>query len=151
MERHREPLLIVAHQGILRLIYAFYMGLPREEAPYVSIPLNTVIKLVPGTYDCLERRHVLLKLTKSVRNDGQNEPQSPELAEDARAAAAGPVPPAKRAPPQAGQSARRAARGSRDHDEDDPPAKPTPPKAGQSARRSARGSRDHDDNDPPSH
>ena len=110
MERHREPLLIVAHQGILRLIYAFYMGLPREEAPYVSIPLNTVIKLVPGTYDCAEQRHVLLKLTKSVRNDGQNEPQSPD------------EPPAKPTPPKAGQSARRSARGSRDHDDNDPPS-----------------------------
>jgi broad specificity phosphatase PhoE len=33
MERHREPLLIIAHQGILRLLYAYYMGLPRERAP----------------------------------------------------------------------------------------------------------------------
>ena len=75
MERHREPLVIIAHQGILRLIYAFYMGLPREQAPYVSIPLNTVIKLVPGTYTCEEERRVLLKLSESVCNDGQNEPQ----------------------------------------------------------------------------
>ena len=47
MERHREPLLIVAHQGILRIIYAFYMGLSRAEAPYVSVPLNCVLKLTP--------------------------------------------------------------------------------------------------------
>ena len=47
MDRHREPLLIVAHQGILRLLYAYLMDMPREEAPYVSIPLNTVIKLEP--------------------------------------------------------------------------------------------------------
>ena len=55
MERHREPLLIVAHQGILRIIYAFYMGLSRTEAPYVSIPLNTVVELVPGPYECVEQ------------------------------------------------------------------------------------------------
>lgn len=54
MERHQEPLLIIAHQGILRVIYAFYMGLSRAEAPYVSIPLNTVVKLVPAAYGCLE-------------------------------------------------------------------------------------------------
>ena len=35
MDRHREPLLIVAHQGILRLLYAYLMDMPREEAPYV--------------------------------------------------------------------------------------------------------------------
>ncbi|EGB09944.1 hypothetical protein AURANDRAFT_2314, partial [Aureococcus anophagefferens] len=56
MERHREPLLIVAHQGILRLLYAYLMGLSREEAPYVSIPLNTVIRLQPKTYSCDEER-----------------------------------------------------------------------------------------------
>jgi broad specificity phosphatase PhoE len=54
MERHQEPLLIIAHQGILRIIYAFYMGLTRAEAPYVSIPLNTVVKFVPGAYGCPE-------------------------------------------------------------------------------------------------
>jgi len=54
MERHQEPLLIIAHQAILRIIYAFYMGLSRPEAPYVSIPLNTVIKLVPAAYGCAE-------------------------------------------------------------------------------------------------
>jgi 6-phosphofructo-2-kinase/fructose-2,6-biphosphatase len=55
MERHREPLLIVAHQGILRIIYAFYMGLTRAEAPYVSIPLNCVVQLTPGAVTCGEK------------------------------------------------------------------------------------------------
>ncbi len=59
MERHQEPLLIIAHQGILRIIYAFYMGLTRAEAPYVSIPLNTVVKLVPGAYGCTEEVRML--------------------------------------------------------------------------------------------
>ncbi len=54
MERHQENLLIVAHQGILRIIYAFYMGLSRSEAPYVSVPLNCVVELVPAAYDCVE-------------------------------------------------------------------------------------------------
>ena len=54
MERHREPLLIVGHQGILRIIYAFYMGLSRDEAPFVSIPLNTVVELVPSAVICEE-------------------------------------------------------------------------------------------------
>ena len=52
MERHREPLLIVGHQGILRIIYAFYMGLSRNEAPHVSIPLNCVIELNPSAFNC---------------------------------------------------------------------------------------------------
>lgn len=77
MERHREPLLMIGHQGILRLIYAFYMGLPREEAPHVSIPLNHVIKLVPKPYGCDEQR-IRLHTKLGVNTDGQDEPQPRE-------------------------------------------------------------------------
>lgn len=55
MERHQEPLLIVAHQGILRIIYAFYMGYSRSEAPYLSIPLNVVVELRPDAMVCHEK------------------------------------------------------------------------------------------------
>jgi broad specificity phosphatase PhoE len=78
MERHQENLLIVAHQGILRIIYAFYMGLSRPEAPYVSIPLNCVVELVPAAYDCMEQRHHLYNPAQVLACDGQNErPLSP--------------------------------------------------------------------------
>lgn len=73
MERHQERLVIVAHQGILRIIYAFYMGLSRAEAPYVSIPLNTVVQLTPRAYDCLESRHQLYRPEKALPHDGQTE------------------------------------------------------------------------------
>ena len=59
MERHREPLLIVGHQGILRIIYAFYMGLSRAAAPYVSVPLNCVLQLVPSAFSCEEKVRIL--------------------------------------------------------------------------------------------
>mmetsp|Transcript_21010 Transcript_21010/g.74709 ORF Transcript_21010/g.74709 Transcript_21010/m.74709 type:complete len:534 (-) Transcript_21010:38-1639(-) len=73
MERHREPLLIVAHQGILRLLYAYYMGLPRERAPYVEFPLNTVIKLTPRVFETEEQRF-LLRAPPTGAGDGQTEP-----------------------------------------------------------------------------
>lgn len=47
LERTREPVLIVGHQGIHRILYAYFMGLSREEAPFVRIPLNHVIILRP--------------------------------------------------------------------------------------------------------
>jgi broad specificity phosphatase PhoE len=53
MERHREPLLIIAHQGILRVIFAFYNGLARHECPHVKIPLNAVIRLQPAAVLCV--------------------------------------------------------------------------------------------------
>jgi broad specificity phosphatase PhoE len=58
MERTREPILIVGHQGIHRILYAYFMGLSREDAPYVSIPLNTIIQLTPHAYGCHEKRLV---------------------------------------------------------------------------------------------
>ena len=39
--------LIVAHQAIHRVLYAYFMGYPREECMSVSIPLNTVIRITP--------------------------------------------------------------------------------------------------------
>jgi broad specificity phosphatase PhoE len=62
-----------AHQGIHRLLYAYFMGLPREEAPFVSIPLNTVIELHPHAYGCEEKRYVLLSKEEMLK-DGQDEP-----------------------------------------------------------------------------
>eukprot|EP00523_Entomoneis_sp_CCMP467_P000791 CAMPEP_0168748640 /NCGR_PEP_ID=MMETSP0724-20121128/16282_1 /TAXON_ID=265536 /ORGANISM="Amphiprora sp., Strain CCMP467" /LENGTH=583 /DNA_ID=CAMNT_0008796479 /DNA_START=117 /DNA_END=1868 /DNA_ORIENTATION=+ len=73
MERTREPVLIIGHQGILRILYAYFMGLDRKEAPYVSIPLNNVIELTPHAYGCHERRYCLM-LKEEMLKDGQDEP-----------------------------------------------------------------------------
>mmetsp|Transcript_18518 Transcript_18518/g.22228 ORF Transcript_18518/g.22228 Transcript_18518/m.22228 type:complete len:175 (+) Transcript_18518:151-675(+) len=77
MERTREPILMVAHQGILRILYAYFMGLDRKEAPYVSIPLNMVIQLHPHAYGCDEKRFLLMTKEEMMNNstqDGQDEP-----------------------------------------------------------------------------
>ena len=73
MERTREPVLVVGHQGILRILYAYFMGLDRREAPYVSIPLNNVIELTPHAYGCHEKRYCLM-MKEEMLNDGQDEP-----------------------------------------------------------------------------
>lgn len=73
LERTREPVLIVGHQGILRILYAYFMGLKRAEAPYVNIPLNNVIELKPHAYGCNEERFCLMR-KEEMLNDGQDEP-----------------------------------------------------------------------------
>lgn len=89
IERTREPILIVGHQGIHRLLYAYFMGLPRDKAPYVSIPLNTVIELSPHAYGCEEKRYLLLTKDEMMK-DGQDEPvtsmpvKDKEIAESVR-------------------------------------------------------------------
>lgn len=56
IERTRLPLLIVAHQAVLRALYAYLMGQPPEKCPHLSIPLHTLIRLEPKTYGCSESR-----------------------------------------------------------------------------------------------
>lgn len=73
MERTREPVLVIGHQGILRIIYAYFMGLSRSQAPYVAIPLNHVIVLSPHAYGCHEERVCLMDKSEMLK-DGQDEP-----------------------------------------------------------------------------
>lgn len=47
------------------------MGLQREDTPYASIPLNTVVELTPTAFGCECKRH---KLHEKITHDGQNEP-----------------------------------------------------------------------------
>jgi len=62
MERLRESVLIIAHQAVLRIIYAYWMGIPKEDAPTVCMPLHTVTKLTPQAYGCKEERVCLLSM-----------------------------------------------------------------------------------------
>jgi broad specificity phosphatase PhoE len=48
MESYREPVLIVSHQAVLRVLYAYLMAKPRSSAPKIEIPLHTIMKI---TYD----------------------------------------------------------------------------------------------------
>lgn len=45
MESYHEPLLVVSHQAVLRVLYAYLMGMPRTSAPRIEIPLHTVMKI----------------------------------------------------------------------------------------------------------
>ncbi len=67
IERQTNPLLIVAHQAVLRCLYAYFIDLPNTEAPYLSIPLHCVIKLTPQAFGCSEKRFKVFENTP----DGQ--------------------------------------------------------------------------------
>lgn len=57
MELERqENILIITHQAVLRCIYAYFMNVPQEESPWMSIPLHTLIKLEPRAYSTLVSR-----------------------------------------------------------------------------------------------
>lgn len=51
MELERqENVLVITHQAVLRCLYAYFMNVPQEESPWMSIPLHTLIKLEPRAY-----------------------------------------------------------------------------------------------------
>lgn len=57
MELERqENILIITHQAVLRCLYAYFMNIPQEESPWMSIPLHTLIKLEPRAYLTLVSR-----------------------------------------------------------------------------------------------
>ncbi|CAN3352706.1 fructose-2,6-bisphosphatase [Diutina catenulata] len=57
MELERqENILIITHQAVLRCLYAYFMNIPQEESPWMSIPLHTLIKLEPRAYSTLVSR-----------------------------------------------------------------------------------------------
>jgi broad specificity phosphatase PhoE/predicted kinase len=60
LERQRSPVLIIAHQAVLRALYGYLMGKPQDECPYLEIPLHTVIELSPTEYGYDEARFPLL-------------------------------------------------------------------------------------------
>lgn len=59
IERERAPVMLIAHQAVLRALYAYLMDRPPVECPHIDIPLHTVIKLTPTTYACAEERFEL--------------------------------------------------------------------------------------------
>jgi broad specificity phosphatase PhoE/predicted kinase len=56
LERTRKPVLVIAHNAVLRALYAYFQGVPRERCPYLPIPLHAVIELTPHAYGCHEAR-----------------------------------------------------------------------------------------------
>jgi broad specificity phosphatase PhoE len=67
MERIGKPIVIVAHQAVLRCVYAYFNNIPVENIPYLSIPLHTVIKITPSlAAERLEERYRLNELNNDL-------------------------------------------------------------------------------------
>ena len=50
LERATKPILVVAHQAVLRCLYGYFMDQPLENIPHLRIDLHTVYKLSPTDY-----------------------------------------------------------------------------------------------------
>lgn len=56
LERQRGDVVVVAHQAVIRGLYAYFAGLPAVDAPHLGVPLHTVFRLAPNAYGCDEER-----------------------------------------------------------------------------------------------
>lgn len=56
LERHRGDILVVAHNAVIRAIYAYYSGKSQRECPLIDVPLHTIFKLTTRAYGVEEER-----------------------------------------------------------------------------------------------
>ena len=52
IEREKSDLLIIAHESVLRVIYGYFMGVPSQEIPHLTMPRNTLFEVTPASYEC---------------------------------------------------------------------------------------------------
>lgn len=83
LERAKKPVLIVAHQAVLRVIYAYIADRLPEHCTRLSMPLHTVVKVSPtydGEFD--EERFPVLPTDPMVANvgtDGRGDVTNPPI------------------------------------------------------------------------
>lgn len=53
LERTTKPVIVVSHQAVLRCLISYFIDLPKDNIPYYSIPLHTLVRIVSreGSYD----------------------------------------------------------------------------------------------------
>jgi len=67
LERQQCSVLVIAHQAVLRALYAYFTEIPPEDCPFLAVPIHTVIELRPHAYGCEERRIPLAPLVDQNR------------------------------------------------------------------------------------
>ena len=60
LERTRKPVLVVAHNAVIRALTAYFLGTPRARCPHLDIPLHVLSEMRPHAYGCQEIRTPLL-------------------------------------------------------------------------------------------
>ncbi|XP_024399319.1 6-phosphofructo-2-kinase/fructose-2,6-bisphosphatase [Physcomitrium patens] len=66
LERQRSPVVVIAHQAILRSLYAYFADKPLKEVPHIEMPLHTIIEIQMGVTGVQEKRYKLME-TQSTK------------------------------------------------------------------------------------
>ncbi|XP_078159910.1 6-phosphofructo-2-kinase/fructose-2,6-bisphosphatase-like isoform X1 [Carex rostrata] len=60
LERQRAPVVVIAHQAVLRALYAYFADRPLSEIPQIEVPLHTIIEIQMGVTGVQEKRYKLM-------------------------------------------------------------------------------------------
>lgn len=71
LERQTQAILIISHQAVTRVLYAYLMGKSPEDCVHLEIPLHTVIEIIPGFYETKETRYDLNSLVETSMKKGK--------------------------------------------------------------------------------
>jgi broad specificity phosphatase PhoE len=50
LERTRDPVVLVGHQGVIRILLAYFQGVERSESIYLKVPLNVINAVKPHAF-----------------------------------------------------------------------------------------------------
>ncbi|KTW28537.1 hypothetical protein T552_01797 [Pneumocystis carinii B80] len=56
IEKESNDILIIAHISVIKLLYAYFMNTATDEIPFLNLPKNQIIKIIPSAYICTETR-----------------------------------------------------------------------------------------------
>ncbi|RUS21930.1 6-phosphofructo-2-kinase-domain-containing protein, partial [Endogone sp. FLAS-F59071] len=65
LEREKNDVLIIAHESVLRCLYAYLFDRPESEIPRIAIPQHYLIEIVPSAYGCKETRMEILDVDEN--------------------------------------------------------------------------------------
>eukprot|EP00455_Lapot_gusevi_P044007 TRINITY_DN543_c0_g1_i1.p1 TRINITY_DN543_c0_g1~~TRINITY_DN543_c0_g1_i1.p1 ORF type:complete len:496 (-),score=103.55 TRINITY_DN543_c0_g1_i1:129-1616(-) len=52
LERYHTPVLVICHQAVMRVLLAYFINCTQQHCVRLQCPLNLVVQLTPGPYQC---------------------------------------------------------------------------------------------------
>ncbi len=77
LEREQNDLLIIAHESVLRVLYAYLMHCSTMEIPTLKFPRDEIIEIIPAAYQNEAKRIHIPGLDPSMVPDIPDDEKSP--------------------------------------------------------------------------
>ncbi|KAJ8604220.1 hypothetical protein CTAYLR_009774 [Chrysophaeum taylorii] len=68
LERQRRNVLLVSHLAVQRCLYAYFVGTPAAEIPYIKLPHGAVVEINPAPHGAIAATHLLVDKPRHARS-----------------------------------------------------------------------------------